>query len=378
MAKKRAKKATRRTSKAKRSTARRRRPWYVDPATGQRLIFHPETGTLAPGAVWSGDGRKLSPAEQAERDERERVARLRREEFRARARAAEANRRALGMEFLPRDLQDWLLCGVDIGYQVREVSREHGLELDARACEVLEQWAQDLYLEGCRQGYIEGRLVEIAAKQEVGAGKHQKLRANLVPFDGVKIPMDERDAKIFRELPAMRQRAGTADEGDELMGERVELTGKQVRNIYFEQTVLRERAALVQQGLGAAAAAERVVQKYGLDKHGKPRQAKVRAILKKAPQRTLPEVQGQKVPATKSGEDASLPIFGGWHHFSHFSLGRGRPGNGGRPSNQGKAGGDSQAATDGPGTAPLSHCMGHDAEIVPTANAPQPAELLAF
>jgi len=289
MAKKRAKKATRRASKAKRSTARRRRPWYVDPATGQRLMFHPGTGKPAPGAERSGDGRKLSPAEQAEQDERERVAALRREEFRARARAAEANRRALGVEFLPRDMRDWLLSHAGIsgwhGNAVRDVSQRHELELDARECEVLEQWAKDLYLEGCRQGYLEGRLVEIVAKQEVGAGKHQKLRANLVPFDGVKIPMDERDARIFRELPAMRREHGS-DKGDELMGRRAGFDdGRQVRNIFFEQMVLRERAALMQQGFGAAAAASRVV-----DKHGKPRQAKVRAILKKAPQRTLPEV----------------------------------------------------------------------------------------
>lgn len=290
MAKKRAKKATRRASKAKRSTARRRRPWYVEPG-GQRLIFHPKTGKPAPGAEPSGDGHKLSPAEQAERDEQQRLERLRREEFRARARAANASRWALGVEFLPRHMQDWLLYHARMGETLRDVSWRYELELDARACEVLEQWAKDLYLEGCRLAYIEGRLVEIAARQEVGAGKQRKTRANLVPFEGVKIPMDVRDARIFRELPVMRRRAGTADEGDELMGERVELTGKQVRNIYFEQTVLRERAALVRQGLGAAAASERVVQKYGADKHGKPRHKKVRDILAKAPQRTLPEVQ---------------------------------------------------------------------------------------
>lgn len=147
------------------------------------------------------------------------------------------------------------------------------------------------YEQGCEQGYIEGRLVEITARREVGAEKQRKTRANLVPFDGVKIPMDVRDARIFFELPAMRLRAGTADEGDELMGQRAELSGKHVRNIYFEQTVLREHAALVQQGFREAAAAERVVQKYGIDKHGKPRHKKVRDILAKAPQRRLPEVQ---------------------------------------------------------------------------------------
>jgi len=75
------------------------------------------------------------------------------------------------------------------------------------------------------------------------------------------------------------------------MGQRAELTGKQVRNIFFEQTVLREHAALMQQGFGEAAAAEQVVQKHGIDKHGKPRHKKVRDILAKAPQRRLPEVR---------------------------------------------------------------------------------------
>lgn len=291
MAKKPVKKSMRRTRKAKRSTARRRERLAVDPAPVQAWLFHPKTGKPATAGAPPADVRKLSPSERARQGERERVARLRSEEFRARARAAKASRRALGVVFLSRDLQRWLLSGVDIGGRVREVSRYHGLKLDARACESLEQWAEDLYLEGCRQGYIEGRLVEITATREVGAGKHQKKRANLVLFDGVKIPMDVRDARIFRELPAMRLQADTAAEGDELMGQRAELTGKQVRNIFFEQTVLREHAALMQQGFGEAAAAERVMQKHGVDKHGKPRHEKVRAILAKAPQRRLPEVQ---------------------------------------------------------------------------------------
>ena len=84
------------------------------------------------------------------------------------------------------------------------------------------------------------------------------------------------------------------------------------------------------------------------------------------------------------GGELGLPQFGPLRHGRrdrfHVRIGRGRPsrqGNGGRPSDQGKAGGDSQAATDGPGTASLSHCMGHDAEIVPMAAAAQRAELLA-
>jgi len=292
--------AKRKTSKAKASrpvkraraakASQRKRP-PVDPVTGHYLLFDPVTGE----PTQRRPVRQLTAKEQAKRkrEENERcdASRLRREESRARARAADARREQLGVEPLPRGVEGWLLSHIDdIGSRVNEVSRYHGLQLDARVCETVKEWAVELYLEGCRRAYIEGRLAEIAARQQVGAGKQRKTRANLVPFDGVKIPMDERDAKIFVLLPEMRRQAGTADEGDELMGERGELTGKQVRNIHFEQTVLRERAALVQQGLGENAASERIVNKYGVDKHGKPRHKKVRDILAKAPQRMLPEV----------------------------------------------------------------------------------------
>jgi hypothetical protein len=153
------------------------------------------------------------------------------------------------------------------------------------------QALRDAYRQGCRQGYVEGRLTEVVAKDRRLIGKMAKERAKLVSYDGVKIPMDERDAKIFFELPAMRRSAETATAGDDAMGERACLDGRQVRNIFFEQTVLREYVALIQQGLGEAGAAERVVHKHGVDKHGKPRHKKVRDILAKAPQRTLPEVE---------------------------------------------------------------------------------------
>jgi hypothetical protein len=63
----------------------------------------------------------------------------------------------------------------------------------------------------------------------------------------------------------------------------------------------------------------------------------------------------------------------------HVRLGRGNPGcpgNGGRPGEEGKADGDSQAAAAGPGTASLSHCTGHYAQILPMVATPQQAELL--
>jgi hypothetical protein len=159
----------------------------------------------------------------------------------------------------------------------------------ALACRIV-QALWDAYRQGCRQGYIEGRVVEVTARDYRTIRKTKKTRAKLVPYDGGKISMDERDTQIFFELSSMRREHGS-DAGDELMGRRACLDGRQVRNIFFEQTVLRERAALIQQGFGEADAAERVLQKHGLDKLGKSRRRKVLAILAKAPQRSLPEVQ---------------------------------------------------------------------------------------
>jgi len=300
MAKKRAKKATRRVSKAKRPRARRRKRAPEDRADAQPWLFDGASGEVNPAALPSRPPRKLTPRQRAIREEREQASRIRVEEMRARRRARLAMRppEMRSKDYaLPQELQDWLLSL----FSTAEIDRffwEHkfgGDETDRQEveakCYELRQFALDWYLQGCRQGYIEGRTVELLSGGDRVIERTKKTRAKLVPFDGVEIPMDERDARIFFELPAMRQKACTADEGDELMGKRAGFAdGRQVRNIFFEQAVLREWAALVQQGFGEARAAERVVQKYGIDKHGKPRHKKVRAILTKAPQRTLPEV----------------------------------------------------------------------------------------
>lgn len=292
MAKKRAKKVTRAASKAKRSTARRGQRLLVDSGTGQAWMFDPKTGEPAPGSVVERQLVRLSPAERARLAKRAHEENLRRDEFRARRRARLTSRGSLLPESLPSELERWLLSLRDPAGEASEVLRWHDVELGAAAREVLEQWARDWYLEGCRQGYVEGRLVEIATRQDSSVRKVKRERNRVVTVEGVPMSKDERDAEIFASWPELKREHG-AEVAERILEQRYGVGDRRVRQIVLEQSVLREWAGLVQQGFGEALAAERVVQKHGVDQHGKPspkRQEKIRKILAKAPLRTLPEV----------------------------------------------------------------------------------------
>jgi hypothetical protein len=211
MAKKRAKKATRRASKAKASQARRRDRVPVDRATGQGWIFDPKTGELTREAL-PGVPRKLTPRQRAILEEREQSRRIRREEILARRKARYAMRPPAmrSRDFaLPQDLQDWLLSL----FSTAKIDRffwQHSFsagEADSREveanCYELRNLAIECYLEGCRQGYIEGyvhrRQSDIKRSRAGNDGKRQapvKVRDEIMSRD----ERDERMAADYATL----------------------------------------------------------------------------------------------------------------------------------------------------------------------------------
>jgi len=287
MAKKRAKKATRRAGKAKASRARRRDRVPVDRATGQVLMFDPKTGQPTPGAL-SGPPRKLTTRQRAAMEEHEQSRRIWREEFRARRRARLATRKRVDVEHLPRELEAWLLS-LESPRNAGEVLRWHDVRLDARVCEALEEWATECYLEGCRQGYIEGRVEQAAARRAVSDQRIRRWREQVVKVDGQELDRDDRDGLMYAEFLVLEQAHGSSV-AERKLEQKHGVCDRRIRQIILEQKVLREYWVLVEQGVGQAAAADRVVQKHGVGKHGKPRHARIREIVAKARVRKPPEM----------------------------------------------------------------------------------------
>lgn len=287
MAKKRAKKATRRASKAKASQARRRDRVPVDRATGQGWMFDPKTGQPTPRAL-PGPPRKLTPRQRAAMETQRRADRIRQEEFLARRRARIATRKRVDVEHLPRELEVWLLS-LASPRDAGEVLRWHEVRLDARVCKALEEWATECYLEGCRQGYIEGRVEQAAARRAVSDQRIRRLREQLVEVDGEELDRDERDGVMYAEFLVLEREHGSSV-AERMLEQKHGVCDRRIRQIILEQKVLREYWVLVEQGVGEAAAADRVVQKHGVGKHGKPRQARIREIVAKARVRKPPEM----------------------------------------------------------------------------------------
>jgi hypothetical protein len=189
----------------RRPTARRGKP-IADPATGQLLIFNPATGAATPAA----QSPKLSPAAQRRLDERERQRKQASREWRA-ARTAARNawkeRRQSAMRRRGYRLPDevaMFLSGLhqrpSFYHRETHVAVEQVIEIAAAA-----------YMEGCRQGYIEGRVADLEPKRKVSrkanAAKRQKVR----DCGGHMMTLDQRDAAIVAEYQPLRAMLGSID-----------------------------------------------------------------------------------------------------------------------------------------------------------------------
>ena len=86
------------------------------------------------------------------------------------------------------------------------------------------------YAEGCRQGFIEGRVVDLEPKRErskkANAAKRQKPREH----NGMRYTLDQRDAAIVAEHAVLRPMVG-ATEAQLRLAEKYDLTDKMIRII---------------------------------------------------------------------------------------------------------------------------------------------------
>lgn len=92
------------------------------------------------------------------------------------------------------------------------------------------QMIEEAYAEGCRQGFIEGRIVDLEPKRErsqkANAAKRQKPREH----NGMRYTLDQRDAAIVAEYAVLRPMVG-ATEAQLRLADKYDLTDKMIRII---------------------------------------------------------------------------------------------------------------------------------------------------
>lgn len=218
-------KAKRSRAAAARKPARKRVP--VD-AGGQMLLLDPRTGKPTTPAQSS---RRLTVAERAriEARERERVRAAR--EGRAKRRAAfhaRLARRPAAMQGqgypLPDDVAGFLdrLRPDPLGW--RRDQREQISVVDAR------EMIDAAYAEGCRQGFIEGRVLDLEPRRQRSAKANAAKRQKPREHNGMRYTLDQRDAAIVAEYAVLRPMMGATDAAYRL-AEKYDLSDKMIQNI---------------------------------------------------------------------------------------------------------------------------------------------------
>lgn len=218
-----ASKASRSRAASNRKPARRRVP--VDP-TGHMMLFDPRTGeaTFATGTV------TITPARREQIKAREAVrTRGVRERYRARQEAfrAQLARRPAEMQRdgyrLPAHVAGFLLRlrRDPLAWQDQ---REHITVAEAR------EMIDAAYAEGCRQGFIEGRVLDLEPKQQRSAKANAAKRKKPREHNGMRYTLDQRDAAIVAEHAALRPMVG-ATEAAYRLAEKYDLSDKMVRII---------------------------------------------------------------------------------------------------------------------------------------------------
>lgn len=176
----------------------------------------------------------LSPARQRAW-QRDKAAWLAAERERSRARAQEhaarLARRPASMQGryrLPPDVAAFLT-------RLRDVWRmEHGPTGQPGEPPVPAAAVSDLieaaYMEGCRQGFIEGRVLDLEPKRQRSAKANAAKRQKPREHNGMRYTLDQRDAAIVAEYAVLRPMVG-AGEAQYRLAEKYDLTDKMIRII---------------------------------------------------------------------------------------------------------------------------------------------------
>jgi hypothetical protein len=198
----------------------------ADPATGQLLMFNPATGQPTPAA----QSPKLSPAAQRRVAEKERQRTQKAKESRAAITAArkawkerrDSATKARGYR-LPEAVLSFLAGLHDppaFFADQKHVDIDEVFQLTAAA-----------YVDGCRQGYIEGRVADLEPKRQRSRKANAAKRQKRQDCGGQMMTLDERDAAIVSEYPTLRKMLGSI-EAQLRLAEKYGLTSReQVGNV---------------------------------------------------------------------------------------------------------------------------------------------------
>jgi len=202
-------------SKAKRSRAK---PLGIprDPVTGQQFIFDPRTGepTLrgrrrAPSAAEVEAARRAAFERDAARRAASREKRQRHESMQGRYRLPDDVRRFL----------DRLYDEPYLPWDQPHVTRER-----------VEELLREVYVQGCTQGYIEGRVVDLEPRRKRAAAANAAKRRKPREHNGMRFTLDQRDAAIVAKFAAYRPMMG-ATEAQLRLAEKYDLSDKMIRII---------------------------------------------------------------------------------------------------------------------------------------------------
>ena len=86
------------------------------------------------------------------------------------------------------------------------------------------------YAEGCRQGFIEGRVLDLEPKRQRSAKANAAKRKKPREHNGMRFTLDQRDAAIVAEYAALRPMVG-ATEAQYRLAQKYDLTDKMIRII---------------------------------------------------------------------------------------------------------------------------------------------------
>lgn len=207
------------------SDTRPRRIVVKDPAlpllNGIELVAPPPYKPLPPARqrAWERDKAAWLAAERA------------RSRARAQEHAARLARRPAAMQRryrLPPDVAAFLT-------RLRlEWESRHGLTGQPGLPPISAAAASDLieaaYMEGCRQGFIEGRVLDLEPKRQRSAKANAAKRQKPREHNGMRYTLDQRDAAIVAEYAVLRPMVG-AGEAQYRLAEKYDLTDKMIRII---------------------------------------------------------------------------------------------------------------------------------------------------
>jgi hypothetical protein len=94
----------------------------------------------------------------------------------------------------------------------------------------IEELLREVYVQGCTQGYIEGRVVDLEPRRKRAAAANAAKRRKPREHNGMRFTLDQRDAAIVAEFTAYRPMMG-ATEAQLRLAEKYDLSDKMIRII---------------------------------------------------------------------------------------------------------------------------------------------------